>query len=153
MQTTSRVPPNRNLETQKLYRQQFILQILLPVLLFSVLLLGLGVLASVSGTQGGINHTAVWAHISTIFMVIIAFISGLAGLALLIMVIYALAWLLSRQPQYSYIAQLYLQLFGKHIHTLADKSTSPFILIRSIWTGMWSIFNQKHSPNDITGEE
>ena len=153
MQTTSRVPPKRNPETQKLYRQQFILQILLPVLLFSIVLLGLGVLASVSGTQGGINHTAVWAHISTIFMVIFIFIAGLVALAILILVIYALAWLLSRLPEYSYIAQLYLQLFGRHIHTLADKSTSPFILIRSIWTGMWSIFNHKHSRGDITGEE
>jgi hypothetical protein len=153
MQTTSRIQPKRNLDTQKLYRQQFILQILLPVLLFSILFLGLGVLASISGTQDGINHTAVWAHISTIFIVIITFIAGLAGLALLIMVIYALAWLLSRLPEYSYIAQLYLQLFGRQIHSLADKSTSPFILIRSVWTGMWSMFKQKQSPNDITGEE
>jgi hypothetical protein len=153
MQTTSRVPPKRNPETQKLYRQQFLLQILLPVLLFSVLLLGLGVLASVSGTQGGINHTAVWAHISTIFMVIFIFIAGLVALAILILGIYALAWLLSRLPEYSYIAQLYLQLFGRHIHTLADKSTTPFILIRTIWTGMWSIFNRKQSRGNITGEE
>ncbi len=153
MQTTSRVPPKRNPETQKLYRQQFILQILLPILLFSIVLLGLGVLASSSGTQGGINHTAVWAHISTIFMVIFIFIAGLVTLAILILVIYALAWLLSRLPEYSYIAQLYLQLFGRNIHTLADKSTSPFILIRSIWTGMWSIFNHKHSRGDVSGEE
>jgi hypothetical protein len=153
MQTTSRVPPKRNPETQKLYKQQFFLQILLPVLLFSVLLLGLGVLASVSGTQGGINHTAVWAHISTSFMVILIFIAGLAGLALLVFSIYAMTWLLSRLPQYSYIAQLYLQLFSRHIHTLADKTTSPFIMIRSIWTGIRSTFKQKHSPNNITGEE
>jgi hypothetical protein len=153
MQTTSRVPPKRNPETQKLYRQQFFLQILLPVLLFSGLLLGLGVLASVSGTQGGVNHTAVWAHISTIFMVIITIIAGLAGLAILIMVIYALAWLLSRLPEYSCIAQLYLQLFGRNIRTLADKSTSPFILIRSMWTGIGSLFKQKHSTNEITREE
>jgi hypothetical protein len=153
MQTSSRVPPKRNPETQKSYRQQFILQILLPVLLFSIILLGLGVLASVSGTQGGINHTAVWAHISTIFMVIFIFIAGLFALAIVILAIYALAWLLSRLPEYSYIAQLYLQLFGRHIHTLADKSSSPFIMVRSIWTGIWSIFKQNHSPNEITGEE
>jgi hypothetical protein len=153
MQTTSRVPPKRNPETLKIYRQQFFLQILLPVVLFSILLLGLGILAAVSGTQGGINHTAVWAHISTIFMVIFIFIAGLVALAIAILVIYALAWLLSRLPEYSYIAQLYLQLFGRNIHTLADKSTSPFILIRSLWTGMISIFNRKHSRDDINGEE
>lgn len=153
MQTTSRVPPKRNPETQKIYRQQFFLQILLPVVLFSILLLGLGVLASVSGTQGGINHTAVWAHISTIFMVLFIFIAGLVALAIVVLVIYALAWLLSRLPEYSYIAQLYLQLFGRRIQSLADKSTSPFILIRSIWTGMWSIFNRKHSHGDVSGEE
>jgi hypothetical protein len=86
-------------------------------------------------------------------MVIFIFIAGLVTLAILILVIYALAWLLSRLPEYSYIAQLYLQLFGRRIQSLADKSTSPFILIRSIWTGMWSIFNRKHSRDGFTGKE
>jgi len=152
MQTSSRVPPKRNPETQKTFTQQFYLQILLPVLLFSIILLGLGVLASVSGTQGGINHTAVWAHISTIFMVILLFIAGLAAFAILLLGIYALAWLLSRLPEYSYIAQLYLQLFGRHIHTLADKSISPFIMIRSVWAGILSVFNQKTSQDDLSGK-
>lgn len=153
MQTSSRVPPKRNPDTQKIYRQQFILQILLPLLLLSILLLGLGALASISGTQGGINHTAVWAHISTIFMVIFLFITGLGALAILIFGIYALAWLLSRLPEYSYIAQLYLQLFGRHIQTLADKSISPFIMIRSLWAGICSVFNQKPSRDDISGKK
>lgn len=101
-----------------------------------------------SGLKDGINHTAVWAHISTIFMVVIAFGSGLIALAILALVIYALAWLLSKLPEYSFIAQLYLQLFGSKIQTLADKTSSPFIAIHSAWAGMKSIFNQKPSQSD-----
>ena len=152
MQTSSRVAPNRNPETKKLYQQQFYLQILLPVVLFAILLLALGILAAMGGPQDGINHTAVWAHISTIFMVILVFISGLVTLAILILVIYILAWLLSKLPEYSFIAQLYLQLFGSRIQTLAGKTSSPFIAIRSIWAGIRSIFYHKPSQSDLTEE-
>ncbi len=143
MQTTSRISPKRNPVSRKAYQQDFFLQILLPVILFSLLLLALGFLASFSPSQDGINHTAVWAHISTIFMVIILVISGLAALALLVLIIFALAWLLSRLPEYSFIAQLYLQLFGGHIHNLADKISSPFIGIQAGWAGFRSIFKHK----------
>jgi hypothetical protein len=109
-------------------------------------------MASMSGSQGGINHTAVWAHISTIFMVVILIGSGLVVLAILALVIYALGWVLSRLPEYSFIAQLYLQLFGSKIQTLADKTSSPFIAIQSVWAGLRSIFNQKSSQSDKTEE-
>jgi hypothetical protein len=148
MQTSSRVPPRRNPETRKAHQLQFFLQILLPVILFSILLLVLGTMASMSGMQGGINHIAVWAHISTIFMVVLLIGSGIAALAILILSIYALAWVLSKLPEYSFIAQLYLQLFGSKIQTLADKASSPFIAIRSAWAGMKSIFDQKSSQSD-----
>lgn len=149
MQTTSRISPVRNPETQKAHRQEFFLQILLPIILFSLLLLGLGYLASASGTQNGINHTAVWAHISTIFMVIILIGTGVAILAILALVIYALGWLLSKLPQYSFIAQLYFQLYGKKIQTLADKTTSPVISIHSFWTALKSTYTKKpDQPED-----
>lgn len=152
MPTTSWVIPKRNPETRKLHLQQFYLQILLPVVLFAILMLALGTLASMGGPQDGIDHTAVWAHISTIFMVVIVFISGLVTLAILILVIYALVWLLSKLPEYSFIAQLYLQLFGSRIQTLAGKTSSPFIAIRSAWAGVRSIFGHRPSQSDKTEE-
>ncbi len=142
MQTTSRISPKRNPETRKAYNRDFFLQILLPILLFSILLLALGFLASFGNIQDGINHTAVWAHISTIFMVILILITGLVVLAFSILIIYGLAWLLSRLPDYSFIAQLYLQLFGEHIHNIADKTSAPFIAIQSAWSGFRSIFKR-----------
>lgn len=152
MPTSSREIPKRNPETRKLHQQQLYLQILLPVVFFAILLLAGGTMASMSGTQGGIDHTAVWAHISTIFMVVIVFISGLVTLAILVLAIYALAWVLSKLPEYSFIAQLYLQLFGSRIQTLAGKTSSPFIAVRSTWAGIRSIFGQRSPQSDKTEE-
>ena len=152
MQKSSRVEPKRNPVTRKIYQQQFFLQILLPVIIFTILLVALGVLAAFGESPVGQNQTAVWAHISTILMVINLFFSGIFILALFILIIIGFSWLLSKLPEYSFIAQLYLQLFGSKISSLADKSSSPFIAIQSAWAGVTYIFQKGSSKTSRKGK-
>lgn len=142
MQKSSRSEPRRNPVTRKQYQQQFFLQILLPVIIFSILLVAFGAQAALGESPAGQNQTAVWAHISTILMVITLLFTGILTLALFILIIFGFSWLLSKLPEYSFIAQLYLQLIGSKISSLADKSSSPFIAIQSAWAGISCIFQK-----------
>lgn len=152
MERSSRTDARRNPVTRKSHQQQFLLQILLPILLFTILIVFLGALAAFGKSSIGHDQTAVWAHISTIFMVMIIFLTGIFALALIILVILGLSWLLSKLPEYSFIAQLYLRLFGSRISSLADLSSSPFITIRSGWAGVCRIF-QSSSSNTANKEK
>lgn len=145
MQTSSRTPPDRNPITRSAHQQQFFLQILLPIVMISAGLLALGLLAAFNGSQVDASRTAVWAHISTIFMVLIVITVSLGCLVLTLASIYGLGWLLSRLPGYSYIAQLYVQLFSSRIQSIANSTTHPFISIKSGWAAARALFCKRYS--------
>ena len=91
----------------RMHRKQVVWQVILPVLLAALLLVGLIVLISLSTFRGG-GDAGRWAAISTIWIVIPVLGAGLVLLILLIAVNYLIARLVQITPAYTGIAQDYV---------------------------------------------
>ena len=100
LQMSGPSPKKADHPSLQMHRRQLWTQILLPILLVSLLLLGIIALASVSAFRGN-GDVGRWAAISTIWLVIPAMVAGLVVLAALAILIY-LAWSVVRFiPPYS----------------------------------------------------
>jgi hypothetical protein len=132
--------PIKNTETSAKHQTQFYVQILLPVGLAALVLLGLGVLAASAGT----DRPAVWANISTIFMSIWAGFLGLLILGIVSLLIFGVAWLSKKIPPNSYLVQFYAMLASKKLSSLSDQTAKPFVEIKSSWAGIARLFKLKH---------
>lgn len=127
-----------NQETRAAHRQQFLWHILMPVILGTLLFVALGVLATVS--QG--DKPAVWANISLIFIVTILMLSGIGSVIALAVGIVGVDWMTRKIPPLAFLAQVYIQYFGRKIGNLADLSTKPVVEIRSKWASLKPVFRR-----------
>lgn len=135
-------PEQTNLETTSAHRKQFYVQILLPIIIGTLILLILGILAA----SGGNDRPTVWANISIIFMAIIIGLSGLVSLAVLVFSIFGTNWIINKLPAKSYLVQIYTVYYGQILINLADKLANPIVSTKSRWAGITSLFrNQKQS--------
>ncbi len=89
------------------YRKQVVWQVIMPVVLAALLLVGLIVLISVSTFRGG-GEVGRWAAISTIWIIFPVLVAGLVILMLLIAFIYLVGRLLHITPTYTGLAQDYV---------------------------------------------
>jgi hypothetical protein len=89
------------------HRKQVVWQVILPVVLAALLLIGLIVLISLSTFRGGADMGR-WAAISTIWIVMPILVVGMLVLILLIGVNYLIARLAQLIPNYTGIAQDYV---------------------------------------------
>lgn len=117
----------------------------MPTLLISGGLIALGFLAAFGGSGDGTEQTAIWAHISTMFMILLIVIGGLGCLLMTLICIYGLGWLHARLPRYGLIAQLYTQLFSGHLQAITDRTTRPVIAVKSGWAAVRAIFTKRSS--------
>ena len=110
------------------HRKQRTMQIILPVVVSAILIVGLIILISLVtfGSEGDVSR---WAAISTIWIIIPVLVAGLITLAILIGLIYLMARALSALPTYTAIAQDYVYLAKSYIIRAADKVTVPVIAI------------------------
>jgi len=138
-----------NLDTQMAHQRQFLWHILMPVILGALLFIILGVLAST--TPG--DKPAVWANISTILIVVIVMFSGLGSILVLAGAIFGVDWLTRKIPPVSYLAQIYIQYFGRRIRTLADSSTSPVMETKSTWAAIKPIMDRIRKSLRIQSKE
>ena len=104
------------------------MQIILPVVLSAILMVGLIILIILVTfkSEGDVSR---WAAISTIWIIIPVLVAGLITLAILIGLIYLMARALSALPTYTAIAQDYVYLAKSYIIRAADKVTVPVIAI------------------------
>ena len=110
----------------QLHRKQRNTQIILPIILSVVLLVGLIVLISISTfNQGG--DVGRWAAISTIWIVIPVLLAGLVTLVVLIGLIYLMARALQGLPYYTGIAQDYVYKARGYIIRGADMAAKPIL--------------------------
>ena len=130
--------PRENLQVREIHRKQFLLQILLPVVLGSLILLAVGGIAA--GSPG--DRSAVWANISTIFMSILFALAGFLQLGVLLLLIFGTKWVHEKLPGGSYLVHAYLALFSHELKGIDDKVSSPWISIRSSWAGIRRIFRR-----------
>jgi hypothetical protein len=91
----------------ELHRKQAVRQIILPVILASLVFLGMIVLVSLATFRQG-GDVGRWAAISTMWILIPVMIAGLILLLLLIGLIYLLARGLGVLPHYTGLAQDYV---------------------------------------------
>lgn len=112
----------------QLHRKQRSMQIILPVILSTVLLVGLIVLICISTfNQGG--DVGRWAAISTIWIIIPVLFAGLITLIILIGLIYLMARALQGLPYYTGIAQDYVYKARGYIIRGADIAAKPILAL------------------------
>lgn len=110
----------------QLHRKQRNTQIILPIILSAVLLVGLIVLISFATFKQG-GDVGRWAAISTIWIIIPVLLAGLILLAVLIGLIYLMARALQGLPYYTGIAQDYVYKARGYIIRSADMVVRPVL--------------------------
>jgi hypothetical protein len=115
----------------QLHRKQRNLQIILPVVLSGLALIGMIVLISFATfkSDGDVSR---WAAISTIWIIIPVLIAGLIVLAVLIGLIYLMARALGALPHYTGIAQEYVYIARGYIIRGADMVVKPVIALEGL---------------------
>lgn len=112
----------------QLHRKQRNTQIILPIIISAVLLVGLIVLISIATFKQG-GDVGRWAAISTIWIIIPVLIAGLVTLLVLIGLIYLMARALQGLPYYTSIAQDYIYKARGYIIRGADMAVKPILAL------------------------
>jgi hypothetical protein len=113
----------------QLHRKQRNTQIILPVVLGAIILIGMIVLVSLATFRSN-GDVGRWAAISTIWIVIPILLAGLILFAILIGLIYLMARALGVLPHYTGIAQDYVYKARGFIIRGANMAVKPVIALR-----------------------
>lgn len=111
-----------------LHRKQRNMQIILPIILSAVVLVGMIVLISLATFKQGAD-VGRWAAISTIWIIIPILLAGLILLLILIGLIYLMARALGALPYYTGIAQDYVYKARGYIIRGADMAVKPILAL------------------------
>lgn len=126
------------------HRNQVMRQIVLPVILSALVLVGIVVWVSVATfTQGG--DVGRWAAISTMWISLFILLGGLITLAILGGLIYGMSRLLSALPYYTGIAQDYIFIARGYIMRGADMAVKPILKLND-WLQTTKAFFERMTP-------
>jgi uncharacterized membrane protein len=140
MTEKAQLPRPEHLSYKK-HRKQMVNQIILPVVLAALLMIALVVLIIFSTFRDG-GDAGRWAAISEIWLVIPVILAGLIVLALLAGMIYLMARALELIPQYTGIAQHYVQLGRLYILRATEMVVKPIIALDG-WVSTLQAFFRK----------
>jgi uncharacterized membrane protein len=112
----------------QLHRKQRAMQIILPMVISTLVLIGMIALISLATFKSN-GDVGRWAAISTIWIVIPILVTGLIVLAILIGLIYLMARALGALPHYTGMAQDYVYLAQDYIARGADMVVKPVIAL------------------------
>lgn len=126
------------------HRKQRTTQIILPVILSAVALVGIVVLVSVATFNQG-SDVGRWAAISTIWIIIPMLLGGLITLAILIGLIVLMARALDALPHYTSIAQDYVYVARGYIIRGADMAVKPILALNG-WLETAKSFLERVKP-------
>jgi hypothetical protein len=140
----AQLPPPERL-SQQLHRKQRTLQIILPVALSALALVGMTVLISFATfkSDGDVSR---WAAVSTIWIVIPILFAGLITLVILIGLIYLMALALTGLPRYTGMAQDYVYIARGYIIRGADMVAKPVIALEGFIEEAKSFFERIITP-------
>jgi len=129
----------------QLHRKQRTTQIILPMVISMLLLIGMIVLISLATfkSDGDVGR---WAAISTIWIVIPILFAGLIVLATLIGLIYLMARALGALPHYTGIAQDYVYIAQGYITRAADMVVKPVIALEGLIENVKAFFERITTP-------
>lgn len=126
----------------KKHRKDLAWKIIFPVVLSSVLCLGLIVLINVATFRGG-GDVARWGAISTMWIAIPTMIIMLIFLALLVGIVYLLAKLLNTAPHYTVRAQDFFYKVESYARRGANAAAKPIIFLDSIGAAINRLFGRR----------
>ena len=131
--------------SKQLHRKQRPTQIILPMVISTLLLIGTIVLISLATfrSNGDVDR---WAAISTIWIVIPILLAGLIVLAILIGLIYLMARALGALPHYTGIAQDYVYIAQSYITRAADMAVKPMIALEGFIENIKAFFERITTP-------
>lgn len=112
----------------KLHRKQRNTQIILPVVLGTLLMIGMVVLISLVTFRSN-GDVGRWAAISTMWIIVPILLAGLISLVILIGLIYLMALALGALPYYTGMAQDYVYMARSYIIRGADMAAKPVIAL------------------------
>jgi uncharacterized membrane protein len=129
----------------QLHRKQRSVQIILPVVLSVLAMIGMIVLISFATftSDGDVSR---WAAISTIWIIIPILLAGLILLAILVGLIYLMARALNALPHYTGIAQDYVYLAQGYITRAADMVVKPVIALGGSIEKVKAFFERINTP-------
>lgn len=129
----------------QLHRKQRNLQVILPVVVSALALIGMVVLISFATfkSDGDVGR---WAAISTIWLIIPALFAGLILLAILVGLIYLMARALNALPHYTGIAQDYVYIARTYIIRWADMVVKPVIALEGFIERVKAFFERISTP-------
>ena len=129
-------------ESYKRHRKELAWQIIFPVGLTGLFMVGLIMLINVATfNQGG--DIGRWAAISTIWIVIPIMLAMLIFLALLSVIIYYLGKLLGLTPKYTGLVQDYVHKAASYIKRGTELVVSPVLFIDGIGASIRKFFGRK----------
>ena len=126
-------------ESYSRHRRDLTWKIIFPVLLSSVLCVGLIVLINIATFRDG-GDVARWAAISTMWIAVPTAVGMLTVLAVLAGMIYLLARLLNILPSYTAMAQDLFYKIENYARRGADAAAHPIISINSVAAGINRLF-------------
>ena len=129
-------------ESYKQHRKQLVSQIILPVVLSAIIIVGLIVLIYFATFQGN-GDVGRWAAISTIWIVIPMMVAGLIFLIILGGIVYLLKYLLNIAPVYTGQAQDFVYKIAGYIRRLADAIVKPVIVIDGVGASINRLLGRK----------
>ncbi len=125
----------------QLHRKQRVTQIILPMVIVVLLMIGLIALISLATFNAG-GDVGRWAAISTIWIVIPIMLSGLIMLAILVGLIYLMARALGALPYYTGLAQDYVYIARGYIIRAADAVVKPVIALNGYLENIIAFFGR-----------
>ena len=129
-------------ESYKRYRKQLISQIILPMVLTTLLFVGMIVLISVATFRDG-GDVGRWAAISTIWIVVPLIIAALIFIVLLTGMVYLLKRLLQITPTYTGQFQDFIYKIAVYIKRASDATVKPIFLVDGIGASIKRLLGRK----------
>ena len=137
--------PHSEHYSYQLHRKQRTIQIILPVVVSVLALVGMIVLISIATFKSN-GDVGRWAAISTIWIVIPILLAGLILLVILIGLIYLMARALGALPHYTGIAQHYVYLAQDYIVRGANMVVKPVISLEGFIENVKAFFERINIP-------
>ena len=131
--------PAKKTISYQAHKQEYIWQILVPILTASALVL-LAVIAISSDSSGTVS---VWADISAIWIIMPLLLVGGIVFFTLGLLIYGMANLLDIMPKYTQSLNGFVRRASMKITGMADLSTKPIFFVGTISAKITSIFSKK----------
>ena len=126
----------------KAHRKQVLTQVILPVILATLLMLGMIVLISFATFRDG-GDVSRWAAISTIWIILPIMAAGLLFFALLLGLVFVLARILQILPVYTGKAQDLAYKGRTYIIRAADLTVRPIIFFNGLIANVKAFFGRK----------